>query len=118
MEKEGEGIREKEKKMSLEDFKSEIEELKKREKGGEKRTVHFIESGNWPEINVEELTEEDKKMWERFKNWEEGKGSVPIEDFRSYRSSVGSSGNVSRACFSAFLANRFTILDYKDKFEK
>lgn len=77
-------------------FREEIQELQTKEKvGGE--TVHF------EALDVAELTGEDMKMWERYKD-----RTLTEEDFEKYKESVLKGGNKSRQYFVGFLANKLT----------
>ena len=77
-------------------FRKEIQDLQAKEKvGGE--TVHL------EGVKAEDLTSEDMKMWERYKD-----RMLTEEDFEKYRDSVLKGDNKSRQYFVGFLANKLT----------
>jgi hypothetical protein len=93
---------------SIQAFQAEILALKEEEERAkaakERGTAHFLGE----EFNAEELTEEDKQMWERIKS-----KNINPGEFDAYRSSVLSAEEekpvhhpTSREIFLAFLANK------------
>lgn len=92
---------EKKREKILDDFRSEIKDLKEKEEKGELKTVHL------KDVNPEELTDEERKLWKIVK---EEKYSV--EFFKEYKELLDyirtkeEEISPSRALFWAFAMNK------------
>ncbi len=93
-------------KISLEDFQAEILGLTVREESGEEGTSDLTRHmGREQRIDVGSLTEKDAVMWEKIKNYPKY-GEISGEEWSIHVRDVGASGNIYRAQFLGFLANR------------
>ena len=88
-------------KLSLEKFQQEIQKIKEAEEKGELKTGHFISGER--EFNVKDLTEEDRQIYEEFKN-----STLTREKFNEYWKTI-SSGQTTSVYYAAYIANKFTI---------
>lgn len=95
-----------EKPLSLEEFKSIIESLKKQEEletRKEEKSGHFFELNN-----VDELTEEDQKMWELVNaEWEKAQNKIS-----EYENKIPKEKK-SRKLFAEYLSNLIIRKMYK-----
>ena len=73
----------KEKKSELDLFQKEISEIKKKEMEKKEKNEGKSYNPHFNEINPEELTDEDRIIYEKFKD-----GSMTLEDLEKYRKSV------------------------------
>ena len=90
---------------NLTSFKTEITELQRDEESGRSKTGHFKE---WQGVrfNSEELTEDDREIWEKTKN-----KSLTEEEFATYKAGVMKESvdkTTPRTMFLAFIANKAT----------
>ncbi len=83
-------------------FRREIAEFKAKE------VSHDLPTANFLEINVDELADADRVMWERVKDF--SRNPVSLAEFDVYRMHTLASSNRSRTHFVAFLANKLTPL--------
>lgn len=89
-------------KSPLELFREEIQRLKEEEEAARREghaTVHLIH------VNPQELTEEDRELWERLKS-----GALSLSEFRTcqkQRASENRRPGDSRFDFIAFIANKW-----------
>lgn len=81
---------------SREAFRREIAQLK----AEETETAHFRE------IHPEDLTEEDRDIYQAFKS-----DTLPLETFEQYRARIQEEG--SRANFAAYIGNMLMIREYE-----
>jgi len=96
-------------KLSLEEFQKEIQKIKEAEEKGELKSGHFL---NAKEFNVKDLTEEDRKIYEDFKN-----GTLTREKFDEYYAKIPKD-QLTRAYYAAYLANKLTVELIKKAKEK
>ena len=89
----------------FDEFQKEIEEFKEQEKKNGKAVLTSI--NKVPEVKTSELTEEDMKIWEKFKNDE-----LELEELEEYRNNIDPD-NYDRKAFSNFVIRQ--ILDNNDK---
>jgi hypothetical protein len=91
---------------NLDSFQAEIAAMKEAEEKAktEKKptTAHFL-AWKGVEFNPEELIEDDKEVWEKYKN-----GTLDEESYNAYNEKLKSSPEIndSRLQFGAFLANK------------
>ena len=79
----------------LDNFQSEMAEIKKNSS-----------DPHWPEISVEELTDEDRLIWEEIKNFKNEDESESIKDkFQTYTNHLQNINNPTRSVFRAWLGN-------------
>lgn len=103
------------KQEAMENFYSEIQELKEKEEKGELKTVHL------KNINATELTAEDMEMWEKYKNKKITRDDVDDYKEKLWRESLANKEKIpeSRRQFEAFLGNKAGGLFFeRDKFKK
>jgi hypothetical protein len=62
-------------------------------------------------VNLNELTEDDARMWYKVIN--NKKRPLSIKEFRDYKNKASASGNVSRDNFAQVLANKTSLEFYK-----
>jgi len=97
--------------MTMEEFKKEIREIKEREEKGELTSVHLIPTKDFPGLDISRLTEEDKRVWERFKQ-----RKLTLEEYNKYRRGIPRGDN--RTMFAAFLGNKFGAQINKEQIEE
>jgi len=108
------------KEMTMEQFRREMGEIKEKEEKGELESVNFAEASGFPALSIDSLTEEDKKIWQAFKD-----KKLSLEEYRKYRSSINRD-DVHRLTFAAFIGNRLgaemdleaQAKEYREKQEK
>src|SRR6266404_2625000 len=92
---------ERSKTQTLEEFREEIRRFVEAEESGKEPTSHFTEgptSERSPNFSVDELTEDDLRVWQKIKN-----GSITMEGWDAYKNSVPNKSAVSsRTMFLAF----------------
>jgi hypothetical protein len=103
---------------NLNSFQTEIAAMKEAEEkakaGGSPTTAHFLE-WNGVEFYPSELTEDDKEIWEKYKN-----GILNMDGYRAYDEKLRSDPkkNNSRIQFGAFIANKAQEISLEEYFEK
>ncbi len=96
---------------SIDQFRDEIADFVAREVSGEIASGHFLISGTAtrepsPEFDVSQLTEEDRRVWEKIKN-----GTIAMDAFHRYAQEVDAlddhdPAKRSRVIFSEFAGNK------------
>ncbi|GEM_PF-2455825 len=108
----------------LADFKAEMWTIKKQEEQmsalSKEANQTAIGSAHFGKINPDELTSEDRDMWEAVKS--NRSGTAPINTleniFNDYKNGVREAGNESRKHFAAFIGNKLTIIIGKESLER
>lgn len=77
-------------------------ELKAEEESGEAPTAHF------QELNPDELTEEDRGIWEKLQNH-----ALTHKEFNEYRTSVFRGSAQSCKHFAAFIGNKLMVQQFE-----
>ena len=81
------------------------------------RTRDFsVDFTNGQDFIVQDLLEDDRKMWERVTHPESG--IVSKEEFEEYRARVTASANPTRSRFVQFLAGRLSVIWGKEELKQ
>lgn len=93
---------------ALDAFYKEIDALKTEEEKTKKTRDFAVDFTNNEVFTVQDLKEEDMKMWEMVKHPENG--IVSKEDFMQYRERVTASANPTRSRFVQFMAGKLSTV--------
>lgn len=91
----------------LEKARQELRDFQEEERSGKKRTVHLLktgldEQGQKTEVNIDNLTEEDLRIWER-------RNELTQEEFSAWRQQIIPLDERDRRIFGDFIANIVTL---------
>ncbi|MEK7170676.1 MAG: hypothetical protein AAB767_05305 [Patescibacteria group bacterium] len=96
------------------DFRQEMRTLKTQEEQAavlKEKDASVNSEWHFEKINPDELTLEDRDMWEAVKsNLSGGPADILRSIFQDYCRRAEASGNQSRMAFSAFVANKLTVI--------
>lgn len=103
-------------------FKVVVQKIKEAEESGELKSAHLKATNYDGGVNVEELTREDRKMWEKVESGTPYEGEFREEYARYIKEVEGDaakkketqeSGHTSRQNFQGYLGNRISIVAYE-----